>query len=234
MERLLKIALEAATAAYKHIDQSGYAKLETKSHLTDYVTNLDKESEAVIREHLDKTGIPVLGEEMGGEMDLEYTWVVDPIDGTHNFITNTPLFGINIALFKEGQVVLGHTLLPKLLESYTCIKGQGVYLNNKALDPLVSSEITKPFIATPKDSMSSRARAVRSIGAASVEMAWVAKGSFSGVSYLSVTPWDVAPGVLFITELGGVATSHNPGGSIYIDSLITGERATLSELGYSI
>ena len=112
MERLLNIALEASGAAYKHINQAEYAKLESKSHLTDYVTNLDRESEAVIREHLAKTGIPVLGEEFGGEIDLEYTWVVDPIDGTHNFITNTPLFGINIALFKDGEVVLGHTLLP--------------------------------------------------------------------------------------------------------------------------
>lgn len=227
----LELAEKAALAAGKYIICSVPQKVSYKSSQYDLVTEHDTASEIIIREILSYSNIKILGEELGGSREYSLTWVIDPIDGTNNFITGSPLVGVNIALFIEGEPIIGVTYLPFLDELYTAIKGKGVLFNKNYLPMLEPSPANYlPIIVSSNDPLSLASYPKRLIGASSVELAWCARGIFGAVAYEETHPWDVAPGILFLKELGGAALARVTGGNIFENGAIVGNKKIVNEL----
>ena len=227
----LDLAVKASLNAGKYIVNNVPKQIGFKSSQYDLVTEQDTASEKIIREILSQSKIDILGEELGGSKEYSLTWVIDPIDGTNNFVTGSPLVGINIALFSDGEPIIGVTYLPFLDELYTAIKGQGVIYNNKPLPMLLPSPANYiPVIMNNTDPLIVANYPKRLIGASSVELAWCARGIFSAVAYEETQPWDVAPGILFIRELGGEAKSRVSDQNIFENGVLVGNIKVVNEL----
>ena len=199
----------------------------------DYVTEVDLASERTIREMLERAtpAIPVLGEERGGALG-ERSWVVDPLDGTVNFIHGFWAVGVSVALVEEGAVVAGAVHAPFLGTTWTASRGGGAWRREawravggdpgqRSTDgarrgghrlPVPTQGAGPPL---PRG-LPGRVRSVRGPqrpGAAALDLAWVADGTFDGFFELALGSWDVAAGAVLIQEAGGVVTdwSGRPG-----------------------
>jgi myo-inositol-1(or 4)-monophosphatase len=196
----------------------------------DFVTTADKRTEQILIDELTKArpGYAFLGEE-GGVVegkDKTHRFIIDPIDGTTNFMHGIPQFAISIALEREGQLVSALVFNPVTDELFTAEKGHGAFLNNKRLRVAARKEMGAAVIATglPFMGKEGHARAnaetaavmhvtagIRRFGAASLDLAFVAAGRFDGFWEHDLQPWDIAAGILLIKEAGGVITDMNGG-----------------------
>jgi len=216
----------------------------------DYVTEVDLASERAIRELLHEAtpGIPMQGEESGGATGERY-WVVDPLDGTTNFVHGFPLVGISVALVEEGRPVAGCVHAPFLGDTYVATRGEGAWLerdgeppvrisvSDRALDHAV---VGTGFPFRRKGSLPRYLAAfsaaletfedLRRPGAACLDLAWTAAGVFDGFFELHLAPWDVAAGGLLIEEAGGVVTDWT-GGPDWLDGdILAGPPGVHAEL----
>jgi myo-inositol-1(or 4)-monophosphatase len=185
----------------------------------DYVTDADIASEHAIRQVLEATRIPVLGEEAGGRTSARY-WVVDPLDGTTNFVHRFPAVGVSIALVVEGRPALGVVHAPLLGRTWVGWEGGGAWSGKEPLSvsarPVASAVVGTGFPFRRKDNLPryleafrrafGRFEDLRRPGAAALDLAWVAEGVFDGFFELGLGAWDVAAGALLIREAGGVVT----------------------------
>jgi len=188
------------------------------------VTPADKESERVIIEVLQKNfpEFNILSEERNYiNRNSEYTWVIDPLDGTTNFIIKNPFFCSSIALVKKNKVLMSAVNSPFMKEIYFAERGRGAFLNEKEIS--VSKRRMKKSIVTycsPPEEETVRASAhalialrkkavdVRRIGAGELELCYVAAGRVDGFFVLNFnSPWDVAAGSLIVKEAGGRVTN---------------------------
>lgn len=186
------------------------------------MTRVDWESEARIREIL-LAAYPdhvVLGEEGGQDGDAPYRWVVDPLDGTLNYAHGFPFYCVSIGLEVEGRVEVGVVLDSVRNELFTATRGGGAYLNGALISVTTETDLRKSMLATgfaydPElaidnvavmGRMSGRCRKVRLPGAAALDLAYVACGRIDGFWGLKLNAWDVAAGVLLVTEAGGRVT----------------------------
>ena len=229
---LQHIALEAGELVKKYYYKPNIL-IENKGE-KDLVTEADKACETFllkkIKEQYPEHGF--LGEEgIGNDPGKQYVWIIDPIDGTSNFAHHLPIFGISIALEYEGEITHGVVYNPISGEFFYAEKGKGAYLqiigaNGLKTDPkkLAVSKISnliKGLVATgfnPSKSetmernmeyfrrMLHSAHAVRRLGAASIDLAYVAAGYFEAYWEFSLKPWDVAAGILLVTEAGGTVS----------------------------
>ena len=196
----------------------------------DFVTSADKRTERILIEELSKArpGYGFLAEEGGAVegKDATHRFIVDPIDGTTNFMHGVPHFAISIGLEREGQLVAGVIYNPVTDDLFTAEKGHGAYLNNRRLRVAGRKELPPSLIATglPWLGRDGAARAVaetaavlgatsgiRRFGAASLDMAWVAAGRFDGYWERGLQPWDVAAGIVIVREAGGMVSDLNGG-----------------------
>ncbi len=187
----------------------------------DFVTEVDKAAEAAIIEVL-KEAYPdhaILAEESGASGDSEHVWIIDPLDGTTNFIHGFPQYAISIAQQHKG--VLQHAVIydPNRNELFTARKGAGAYLNERRIRVSKRVKMNEALIGTGfpfryfehvdaylgifRDMMHKTA-GVRRPGAAALDLAWVAAGRIDGFWELGLSPWDMAGGALLITEAGGL------------------------------
>jgi myo-inositol-1(or 4)-monophosphatase len=215
----------------------------------DYVTVVDHESERVIRAFLvDRTGIPVVGEESGGGTYARH-WLVDPLDGTTNFIHGFPAVGISVALIEDGKPVAAAVHAPFLEQTWAATTGGGAVHRGSdgSVSPLsVSSRVVEqaivgtgfPFrrkqllpryLATFRRALE-RFEDLRRPGAASLDLAWVAAGVFDGFFELGLAPWDVAAGALLVREAGGVVTDWAGGDDWLQGDILAGPPAVHTEL----
>ena len=204
---------------------------------SDFVSQADLRSEQTVREELARArpGYAFLMEEGGteGPEDWAWRWVIDPLDGTTNFLHGIPQWAISIALERRiseesSEVVAGVVYAPALNELFWAEKGGGAFLNDHRLRVSARRELKDAVIATgiPHRSMAPpihRAFArtlaslmpevagIRRFGAASLDLAWVAAGRFDGFWELGLHPWDVAAGMLLVREAGGFATDAQGG-----------------------
>ena len=194
----------------------------------DFVSTADRRTERILIDELSKArpGYGFLGEE-GGTVeghDKTHRFIIDPIDGTTNFLHGIPHFAISIALEREGQLVAGLIYNPVTDDMFVAEKGHGAYLNNKRLRVAARKDFSAAVFATglPFMGRPGRARAVaetdavlavtagvRRFGAAALDMAFVAAGRFDGYWERGIHLWDVAAGIVLVREAGGVVSDSH-------------------------
>jgi myo-inositol-1(or 4)-monophosphatase len=241
MEPMITVALNAARkgalALEKATQHHGPQMIELKSR-NDYVTEVDRAVEKEVIYHLRKA-YPThsfRGEECGlieGE-DKESEWIIDPIDGTTNFINGLPHFAISIAYAHKGKLQHAVILDPSKQEEFTASRGKGAMLNDRRIRVTQRPSLEGALIATGipfnGDSLKNIAAyldtlkeiagqtsGIRRMGAASLDLAYVAAGRYDGFWEMNLQPWDVAAGILLIQEAGGF-TSDFRGGNSMLDS----------------
>jgi myo-inositol-1(or 4)-monophosphatase len=195
----------------------------------DYVTDADRASEAAILEVLarEAPGISVLAEEEGGRR-ASTMWAVDPLDGTTNYVHGLPAVGISVALLDGGRPVVGVVLAPFLDLEFAGATGAGVTRNGQRLPVLRDPELSRAVVATgfpfrnkPRleryfpvmQAALRRFEDLRRVGAAALDLAWTASGTFDGFFELGLGTWDVAAGAALVLELGGRVTDWSGGAS---------------------
>jgi myo-inositol-1(or 4)-monophosphatase len=233
---LLTVMSDAARKAARGLnrDFGELSELQVaKKAPADFVSAADIKSEQVIFEALSKArpGYGFLGEERGliEGSDKTHTWIVDPLDGTTNFLHAIPHFAVNIALEREGVVVAAVTFNPVTNELFWAEKGKGCFVNDKRLRVAARTRLDESVIGTGIPFMghgqhgqflkelhqiSQRVAGVRRMGAAALDMAWVAAGRFDAYWERTLKPWDLAAGILLITEAGGKVTDMAGGDEI--------------------
>lgn len=202
--------------------------IESKSDANDLVTNIDKEIEQFFIHHIrkDYPGHLILGEEGFGDSlsALDgYVWMLDPIDGTMNFIHQQRNFAISLGIYKDGVGVLGYIYDVIHNELYSAQKGHGAYFNDEPIPVLESTTISEAIIGLSPNwiipnhrihnegliKLVQDVRGIRSYGSAALELAYVATGRIDAYISLRLSPWDIAGGVVIAQEVGAVATNLN-------------------------
>ncbi len=202
----------------------------SKKGAADYVTAADLKAEQTIYEALLKSrpGYGFLGEEKGliEGTDKTHTWIVDPLDGTTNFLHSMPHFAVNIALQREGQIVAGVTYNPANADLFWAEKGRGAFMNDKRMRVAARRQLEDAVFATgipfkgrgqhgrflkELHQMTQHVAGVRRFGAAALDLAWVAAGRYDGFWERDLGPWDLAAGVLMVAEAGGTVTDADGG-----------------------
>jgi myo-inositol-1(or 4)-monophosphatase len=188
----------------------------------DFVSTADTKAEKVLRQELSRArpDYGFLMEESGASegSDSEHRWIVDPLDGTTNFLHGLPHFCISIALERAGEIVAAVILDPVKDETFWAEKGIGAYLNDRRLRVSSRRQMTNALIATgtpfgqradrPRylrqfDAIMASVADVRRLGAAALDLAYVAAGRYDGFWEYGLQPWDVAAGWLLVREAGG-------------------------------
>ena len=233
---LLKVMSDAARKAARGLnrDFGELSELQvSRKAPADFVSAADIKAEQTVFEALEKArpGYSFLGEERGliEGTDKTHTWIVDPLDGTTNFLHAIPHFAINIALEREGVVVAAVTYNPVTNELFWAEKGKGCFVNDKRLRVAGRKHLDEsvlgtgiPFLGHGQHArflkelhqISQRVAGVRRFGAASLDLAYVAAGRLDGFWERDLKPWDMAAGVLMITEAGGKVTNADGGDDI--------------------
>jgi myo-inositol-1(or 4)-monophosphatase len=223
------VAVRAARAGASVVRQGFAEDLSTEMKGdVDPVTQVDRDAEevvkAVIASHFPDDAI--LAEEGGGaDWRGRRVWIVDPLDGTVNFVNRIPQVAVSVALWAEGKPLVGVVVDVARNEEFVAALGEGATSNGRPIHVSETAELRDSLVATgfPYDRQQyagaylgvlervmSRARGMRRMGAASLDMAWVACGRFDGYwehgGSAGVKPWDAAAGMLLVTEAGGTAT----------------------------
>jgi myo-inositol-1(or 4)-monophosphatase len=190
-----------------------------------FVTAADRRSEEILREELEQArpGYGFLGEEGGARegSDKTHRWIVDPLDGTLNFLHGIPHFAISIGLEREGTIVAGLVYNPVFDELFTAERGKGAFLNDQRLrvaarkrlaDAVVACALPHPSRGDVELTRSEHAAVQESVaglrrfGAAALDLAWVAAGRLDAYWERGLAPWDMAAGIALVREAGGFVT----------------------------
>jgi myo-inositol-1(or 4)-monophosphatase len=215
----------------------------------DWVTAADVASENAVRTVLEReTGLPVFGEEEGGER-ADTGWLVDPLDGTSNFVHGLDAVGVSVGLVADGDPVVGVVHAPLLDRTYAAKRGGGAFRDERRLH--VSSRapdqaiVATGFPFRRKDLLARyepafgvaihRFEDLRRVGAASLDLCWTAEGVFDGYFELALGAWDVAAGALIVREAGGIVTDWDgdPGAWLTSGNILAGPpqlHAVLAEI----
>jgi len=240
MNKYLKVAIDAAVKAGDAI-QLASTKVEEieiiNKNVSDYVSEVDQQSEkticGLIAQHFPSHQI--LGEEYGqsGGDDQDYQWIIDPLDGTTNFLRSIPHFAVSIAMLYQNELEIAVIYDPAKGDLFYAQKGQGAFLNDVKISvsqhqqlqgALLATGIpfnqntqknNSEFIATLEQFMSANTSGVRRLGSAALDLAYVACGRYEAYWEANVKPWDIAAGILLVTEAGGVV-SDLQGGDDYL------------------
>ena len=201
----------------------------------DYVTELDKKSEAAIIQHI-KSVFPnhsICGEESGTEThQSECLWIIDPLDGTTNYVHGIPFFSVTVALVKNGVTLAGVVLDPVRNEEFWAVKSGGAFLNGKPIQvgqktgsqgtllgtgfPWRSKQYWPQYMES-FNAFFEHAAGVRRMGTAAIDLSYTACGRFDGFWEMKLKPWDIAAGILILEEAGGVVSDFR-GESGYMQS----------------
>jgi myo-inositol-1(or 4)-monophosphatase len=198
----------------------------------DWVTAADTASEDAVRAVLVReTGLPVFGEEAGG-VRADIGWLVDPLDGTANFVHGFDAVGVSVGLVANGEPVVGVVHAPLLSRTYAARKGGGAFRDERRIHvsrrppeqaivatgfPFRRKELL-PKYEPALDAALHRFEDLRRVGGASLDLCWTAEGVFDGYFELRLGPWDVAAGALIVREAGGIVTDWSGDGAAWLDS----------------
>ena len=225
ISNVIDIAKEAGRVIKDGFSES--ISIEYKTDVTNIVTNVDKAAEKIITDFIKKQypSHSIIAEESGqSEKSSEYTWVIDPIDKTTNFVHKLPIFSVSIGIQKNGENIIGviYDVMRDVI--YSAEKGCGAYQNQKRIRVSENSSLAKSLLVTgfPYDreddyreaiqifaSFLTKTRAVRRLGSAAIDFCYVASGVFDGFWEANLSPWDVCAGILLVEEAGGKVTNYN-------------------------
>lgn len=226
MHPTLNIAVKAARRAATIINRASMdldlLQVQAKQP-NDFVTEVDKAAEEaiidVLREAYPEHGI--LAEESGASGDSDFQWIIDPLDGTTNFIHGFPQYSVSIALAEKG--VLQHAVVydPTRNELFTASRGRGAFLNDRRIRvskrirlnesligtgfPFKNMEHCDAYLGMFKE-LTSKTAGLRRPGSAALDLAYVASGRTDGFFEIGLMPWDMAAGILLVTEAGGLVS----------------------------
>ena len=222
---MLSIAVRAARRAGSIINRAALAGglKVTSKRANDFVTEVDRASEAAVIEIIRKSypEHAILGEESGlsGSADAEFRWIIDPLDGTTNFIHGFPQYAVSIGVQQNGSLAHGVVYDPTRDELFTASKGGGAFLNDRRIrvskcdklgDALVGTgfpfkELSRVDLYMKQlRQMMENSSGVRRAGSAALDLAYVACGRLDAFWELGLSPWDIAAGALLIQEAGGL------------------------------
>lgn len=225
MHPILNVATKAAREAGKIINRAsqdvGALKVQTKDY-NDFVSEVDRSAEDAIISIL-KEAYPThgfYGEESGKtNVDAESIWIIDPLDGTTNFLHNFPCYCVSIALQERGVLTQAVIYDPVHNDLFTATKGRGAFLNDKRIRVTNRSKLQDSLISTGfpfKDfsyldtyleifkDMAKKTAGLRRPGSAALDLAYVAAGYTDGFFEINLSPWDIAAGALLVQEAGGI------------------------------
>ena len=203
-----------------------------------YVTEADNMSEEFIIESILKeyNGHGILAEESGNQgIECAYKWIIDPLDGTTNYVHGLPWFCVSIACEFEGDIIVGGVYNPAIDELFFAELNKGAYLNNKKITVSQTGKLCDSLLATgfyynkgrklesavkKFGIIKEKALSVRRIGAAAIDLAYTAAGRFDGYWEKDLSPWDMAAGLLIVKEAGGVISNFDGTGSTVYDKEI--------------
>ncbi|MCH2191254.1 MAG: inositol monophosphatase [Gammaproteobacteria bacterium] len=255
MESYLTVAIAAAQKAGEVIQDGakhvGCLNVEQKS-LNDFVSEIDLKAEKTIREYL-TNHFPdhrILGEEYGvSQKSSNYEWVVDPLDGTTNFLRGIPHYAVSIALLVNDRVNVAVIFDPAKNDLFTAISGQGAFLNGTRIKIRSHGSIVGGLLATGvpfsgrqlervdqfSEAMIGLLRqqtaGIRRLGAAALDLAYLAAGRYDGFWEANLQKWDIAAGCLLVVEAGGCVCDFN-GKQNYLTSgnILAGSAAAVEEM----
>ena len=227
MQPLVNIAISAARAAGNFImrnqERVEQLKVERKSR-NDFVTQIDRGAEREIVNIIQKMypDHAILAEEGGslGNDKAEVTWIIDPLDGTTNFLHRLPHFAVSIGIQVRGRLEHGVIYAPCTQDLYTASRGDGAMLNNRRIRVSQCKDLDQSLVGTgvPLNvdhmdryvpmlrSVVEQTSGVRRAGAASLDLAYVASGRLDAFWELNLKPWDIAAGIVLVQEAGGVVS----------------------------
>jgi myo-inositol-1(or 4)-monophosphatase len=230
---LLKVMIDSVRKAARGLarDFGEVSELQvSRKGAADFVSAADLKAEQTLFEELTRVrpGYGFLGEERGEEAgtDKTHRWIVDPLDGTTNFLHGIPHFAINVALERDTQVVAAVTYNPVTHDLFWAERGRGAYLNDKRLRVSARSRLDEALVATgipflghgqharflkELHQISQRVAGVRRFGSAALDLAWVAAGRYEAFWERDLGAWDLAAGVLLVSEAGGMVTDADGG-----------------------
>ena len=247
---MVMAALKAGRSLNKDFGEIENLQVSVKGP-ADFVTNADRSAEKIVHTELSKAR-PTYGflMEEGGEIqgsDGQHRWIIDPLDGTTNFMHGIPLFAVAIALQRGEEIVASVIYNPATEELFVAEKGGGAWLDDKKrlrvanrkhlADSVVSTGIK--VTGTTNDALQLRqlgqiapaTAGIRRTGSASTDLAWLAAGRFDGFWEARLAPWDVAPGWLMLREAGGTMTDFSGGaGSIWNGEVVAGNEVIQGQL----
>ncbi|MEN9775545.1 MAG: hypothetical protein RL322_2615 [Pseudomonadota bacterium] len=251
MHPMLNVAVRAARRAGRIINRASL-DLDTvkvaRKQRNDFVTEVDQAAEEAIIETLIGAypGHSILAEESGhtpnaqhaDPRQADYIWIIDPLDGTTNFIHGFPQYAISIALMQKGQVTQAVVYDPGRDELFTATRGRGAYLNDRRIRVSKQTRIDESLIGTGfpfkrldmldhyiriMRSVMVRAAGLRRPGAAALDLAYVAAGRLDGFFEFGLAPWDAAAGSLLITEAGGLVGNFKADGDyLFSEQIVAG------------
>ena len=207
----LNVMIKASEKASKVIirDFGEIEKLQvSKKSPTDFVTNTDIKVEKIIIEELKKArpNFSILSEESGEEnnKDNKNTWIIDPIDGTVNFLHGIPHFAISIALKSDNEIISGLIYDPIKNEMFFAEKNNGAFFNNHRIRVSKKNNINDCLFATNDKIITELDFPNRKSGCAALDMAYVAAGRYDGYFQKNLNLWDIAAGIILVKEAGGI------------------------------
>ena len=215
----------------------------------DFVSQADHRAEAIVHAELSKArpDYAFLMEERGeiAGADGQHRFLVDPLDGTTNFLHGIPIFAVSIGLERQGQLIAGVIYNPAMDELYTAERGGGAFLNDRRMRVAARRKLSDCVIGTGIPHLGrgehgrslielrhvmAEAAGIRRLGAASLDLAYVAAGRLDGFWERSLSPWDMAAGILMIREAGGFVTDADGGQAMFDTGTIVGGNETVQGL----
>jgi myo-inositol-1(or 4)-monophosphatase len=251
MQPLLNIGMRAARRAgdliVKSLSRLDSLKVDSKGR-NDFVSEIDRKSEAdiITTIHRSYPSHAIHAEESGRSGDNEYVWIIDPLDGTTNFLHGFPTFAVSIAVEHRGRLQHAVVYDPMRQEFFTASRGEGAQLEGKKIRVSAQRTLEGSLIGTGfpfkvgttymdeylamLKAVMSTAAGVRRPGAASLDLAYVAAGRIDGFWEFGLSPWDTAAGTLIIQEAGGRVGTPSGGDYALGPNIVTGNPKVYAEL----
>jgi len=221
---MIKAAQKASRTLKRDFGEVEHLQVSLKGP-ANFVTAADRRTEEILREELERArpGYGFLGEEGGARegSDKTHRWIVDPLDGTMNFLHGIPHFAISIGLEREGTIIAGVVYNPANDELFTAERGKGAFLNDQRLrvaarkrlaDAVVACALPHPsrgdveLTRREHVAVQDKVAGLRRFGAAALDLAWVAAGRLDAYWERDLSPWDMAAGIALVREAGGFVT----------------------------
>ncbi|MAW86181.1 MAG: inositol monophosphatase [Phyllobacteriaceae bacterium] len=232
---MVQTALKAGRSLVRDFGEVENLQVSLKGP-ANFVSQADRKAEEIVYQELSRArpGYSFLMEERGEVEghDGQHRWIVDPLDGTTNFLHAIPVFAVSIALERQGQIVAAVVYNPVMDELYTAERGGGAFFNDRRIRVAARSSLADAVICTgiphlgrghhgnallQLRNVMGECAGIRRTGCASIDLAWVASGRFDGFWEDGLDPWDVAAGMLLVREAGGFV-SDGKGGQDMLDS----------------